>query len=96
MGEDPDWNIDDIEPTKYYCIKVDDFTETFGDHDCTDNFFARHSGCAIGSALIDFLTNDKECVRGLHIISTVFNVAQKIINIKGPYAGTNECNDNCP
>jgi len=96
MGEDPDWNIDDIDPTKFYCVKVDDFTEEFGNSDCTDNFFARHSGCATGAALIDFLTNDKECDRGFKIVSTVFNVAQKIVNIKGPYDSSGECKDDCP
>lgn len=96
MGEEPDFDIDDIDPTKYYCILVDNFYTIGGEGDCSmDYVFPAHC-CQIGQTLIDFLTLDRECNWAWRICSVSPGCAQKVVDIKGPYDSYAECDDDCP
>ena len=96
MGEDPDWDVDDIIPDKWYCLSMDSFQDGSGKTGCDQTFVDTKTCCQLGAAITAWLDADLECVRGRELCIFTGYTAQKLKNMKGPYDSQAECFADCP
>lgn len=95
MGKPPDFDINDIEPAKWYCVIADGFIDESEKTGCDQDYFMTGYGCVIGQTIIDWLNSGEECTDGTPIVSMIGNPAQKLVEIGEPYDTIGECQDVC-
>ena len=96
MGEDPDFDINDLIDDKWYCVTVDAFWDGTAARDCTQNFWLTASACRLGLDIKNWLNDDEECRDAILLVPTGGQPAQKLINIGSPHDTRDECIGECP